>query len=86
MEPREADIIRLRFGLNKSTAMTLEEVGEHFKVTRERVRQIQNLALQKMRRILTDKERQRSREEIQEERLAAGRLDVFREFFEAHGS
>lgn len=86
LEPREADIIRLRFGLNKSTAMTLEEVGAHFKVTRERVRQIQNLALQKMRRILTDKERQRSREEIQEERLAAGRLDVFREFLEAHGS
>jgi RNA polymerase primary sigma factor len=86
LEPREAEIIRLRFGLNKTTAMTLEEVGEHFKVTRERVRQIQNLALQKMRRVLTDKERQRSREEIQEERLAAGRVDVFREFLEAQSA
>ena len=83
LEPREAEIIRLRFGLNQGAAMTLEEVGEHFKVTRERVRQIQNLALQKMRRILTDKERQRSRREIQEERIAAGRVDVFREFLEA---
>lgn len=86
LEPREAEIIRLRFGLNKTTAMTLEEVGEHFKVTRERVRQIQNLALQKMRRVLTDKERQRSREEILEERLAAGRVDVFREFLEAQSA
>lgn len=83
LEPREAEIIRLRFGLNQGAAMTLEEVGEHFKVTRERVRQIQNLALQKMRRILTDKERQRTRREIQEERIAAGRVDVFREFLEA---
>ena len=86
LEPREAEIIRLRFGLNKATPMTLEEVGEHFKVTRERVRQIQNLALQKMRRVLTDKERQRSQEEIQEERLAAGRVDVFREFIEAQSA
>ena len=84
LEPREADIIRLRFGLNGASSMTLEEVGEHFKVTRERVRQIQNMAIHKMRRIMLDNERQRSREEIQEERIAAGRSDVFREFFAAH--
>jgi RNA polymerase primary sigma factor len=84
LEPREADIIRLRFGLNGASSMTLEEVGEHFKVTRERVRQIQNIAIHKMRRIMLDNERQRSREEIQEERIAAGRSDVFREFFAAH--
>ena len=83
LEPREAEIIRLRFGLNRANSMTLEEVGEHFQVTRERVRQIQNLALQKMRRILVDKERQRSQKEIREEQIAAGRLDVFREFLEA---
>ncbi|CAI8288998.1 MAG: RNA polymerase sigma factor SigA [Opitutia bacterium UBA7350] len=86
LEPREAEIIRLRFGLNKTAAMTLEEVGEHFNVTRERVRQIQNLALQKMRRVLVDKERQRSRKEIHEEQIAAGRLDVFREFLETQTS
>ena len=36
-----------------------------------------------MRRILVDKERQRSQKEIREEQIAAGRLDVFREFLEA---
>jgi RNA polymerase primary sigma factor len=84
LEPREAHNNRLRFGLNGASSMTLEEVGEHFKVTRERVRQIQNMAIHKMRRIMLDNERQRSREEIQEERIAAGRSDVFREFFAAH--
>jgi hypothetical protein len=42
------------------------------------------MAIHKMRRIMLDNERQRSREEIQEERIAAGRSDVFREFFAAH--
>jgi RNA polymerase primary sigma factor len=84
LEPREAEIVSLRFGLNGESPLTLEEVGEHFQVTRERVRQIQNMALHKMRRLMTDKERQRSSDEVQEEKLAAGRRDVFREFFEAH--
>ena len=42
---REATILRYRFGLDGGTEKTLEEVGEKFGVTRERVRQIQNLAL-----------------------------------------
>jgi RNA polymerase primary sigma factor len=84
LDQREEEIIRLRFGLNGEAPLTLEEVGEHFDVTRERVRQIQNTALQKMRRLMTDNERQRSRAEILEEQIEKGRRDVFREFFALH--
>ena len=50
LDPREATILRYRFGLDGSTERTLEEVGEKFGVTRERVRQIQNIALNKLRK------------------------------------
>jgi RNA polymerase primary sigma factor len=49
---REAAILRFRFGLDDGPERTLEEVGEEFGVTRERVRQLQNLALRKMRRMI----------------------------------
>ena len=57
IEPREAEILILRFGLDGSKPQTLEEVGKKFKVTRERVRQIQNIALSKLRRIMEKQER-----------------------------
>ena len=50
---REAAILRFRFGLDDERERTLEEVGEEFGVTRERVRQLQNLALKKMRRMIS---------------------------------
>ncbi len=46
---RESSILSLRFGLNGDAAMTLEDIGERFGVTRERIRQIQELALKKLR-------------------------------------
>jgi RNA polymerase primary sigma factor len=52
LDPREATILRYRFGLDGGTEKTLEEVGEKFGVTRERVRQIQNIALNKLRRMI----------------------------------
>lgn len=53
---REAEILKKRFGLDGSNGMTLEEVGELFGVTRERIRQLQNIALKKLRkRIEEDK-------------------------------
>jgi RNA polymerase primary sigma factor len=52
LDPREAEILTARFGLDGNKERTLEEVGKKFKVTRERVRQIQNIALQKMRRLM----------------------------------
>lgn len=86
LEDREADIIRLRFGLDGSRPLTLEEVGEQFDITRERVRQIQNIAIYKMRRIMTDNERQRTREEVQEERIEQGKMEVLQEFFQKNAS
>ena len=52
LEPREATILSARFGLDGGSERTLEEVGEKFGVTRERVRQIQNIALRKLRRMI----------------------------------
>lgn len=49
LDERENKILAMRFGLDDGKAKTLEEVGEHFGVTRERIRQIQEEALKKMR-------------------------------------
>ena len=49
LTPREAKVIRLRFGLDDGRPRTLEEVGDVFKVTRERIRQIEAKALRKLR-------------------------------------
>jgi RNA polymerase primary sigma factor len=52
LDEREATILQYRFGLDGGTEKTLEEVGKKFGVTRERVRQIQNLALRKLRKMI----------------------------------
>ena len=52
LDHREATILRSRFGLDGGTQKTLEEVGAKFGVTRERVRQIQNIALKKLRKMI----------------------------------
>ena len=52
LDDREATILRYRFGLDGGNERTLEEVGVKFNVTRERVRQIQNIALRKMRKMI----------------------------------
>lgn len=83
LESREAEIIRLRFGLNGDTPLTLEEVGQLFEITRERVRQLQNIALSKMRKIMAGKERQHTAEEIEMENRERKRMEVFKEFYEA---
>ena len=46
---READVLRMRFGMYDGRTHTLEEVGQNFKVTRERIRQIENKAIRKLR-------------------------------------
>jgi len=52
LDPREMTILRYRFGLDGGNEKTLEEVGEKFGVTRERIRQIQNVALKKLRKTI----------------------------------
>jgi RNA polymerase primary sigma factor len=61
LNEREATILRYRFGLDGGSERTLEEVGEKFNVTRERVRQIQNLALRKLRKMIEKLEKDKSR-------------------------
>jgi RNA polymerase primary sigma factor len=57
LDERERRIINARFGLDGSEPVTLEEVGDKFGVTRERIRQLQNVALGKMRRALNKREK-----------------------------
>ncbi len=49
LTPREARILRLRFGFANGRSYTLEEVGEQFGLTRERIRQIEGKALRRLR-------------------------------------
>ena len=56
LDDRERKIIDARFGLNGQKSHTLEEVGQDFGVTRERIRQLQNIALKKLARALQKKD------------------------------
>ncbi len=56
LDDREREIIFQRFGLDGGKSKTLEEVGKEFGVTRERIRQLQNIALAKLRQALNKKE------------------------------
>jgi RNA polymerase primary sigma factor len=49
LKPREAEIIRLSFGLVGERPLTLEEIGDYLKLSRERIRQIKNIALRRLR-------------------------------------
>jgi RNA polymerase primary sigma factor len=60
LDEREATILRYRFGLDGGAEKTLEEVGVKFDVTRERVRQIQNLALRKLRKMIEKLEKNKN--------------------------
>ena len=82
LEPREADIIRLRFGLEGLDPLTLEEVGEKIGVTRERVRQLQEQALRQLRKNMASMERQRSADEIKEEARIAERSKILKGILE----
>ncbi len=80
LDPREASIIKLRFGLEGQKELTLEEVGKKFKVTRERIRQLEYLALGKIRRQMQSHNRIRTADEVEEERHAEQRAMGIRDF------
>ncbi len=52
LDERERKILNLRFGLDGKKELTLEEIGKKFKVTRERIRQLQNIGLRKIKKAL----------------------------------
>jgi RNA polymerase primary sigma factor len=83
LDKREAEIIRLRFGLGGEEQLTLEQVGKRFHVTRERIRQLEYLALNKMRKAMTRHESIRTSDEVETERRTVERMRVIREFIEA---
>ena len=56
LKPMEADILRQRFGLDTDKELTLKEIGEKYNLSRERIRQLQEQALTKMRRALQRKD------------------------------
>jgi RNA polymerase primary sigma factor len=56
LAPREEKILRMRFGIGEKTDYTLEEVGKRFGISRERVRQIEERALRKLRHPLRNRE------------------------------
>lgn len=78
LESREADIIRLRFGLEGLDPMTLEEVGEKIGVTRERVRQLQEQALRELRKSMAKLEKQRTAEEVKHEKMIQERAKILK--------
>ncbi len=83
LDAREAEIIKLRFGLEGREELTLEEVGKKFQVTRERIRQLEYLALNKMRRAMAKRESIRTSDEIEQENRQRERMAVIREFVES---
>ncbi len=56
LDKREREILTYRFGLHGKPVETLETVGERFKITRERVRQIQNAAVTKIREMIKEED------------------------------
>ena len=56
IEPRDAEVLRLRYGIDCSKPHTLEDIAAKLQITRERVRQVENEALEKMHAILQDEE------------------------------
>jgi RNA polymerase primary sigma factor len=59
LEERERKILTMRFGLDGQKEMTLEEIGQKFKVTRERIRQLQNIGLLKIRKAIEKRDKGR---------------------------
>ena len=85
LDPREAEVLTLRFGLNGESPLTLEEVGEMFKLTRERVRQLQQSALMQLRRIMTERQKLLTPEDVRKNKMAEARTEVLSEFFRSKG-
>ena len=56
LTPKEREVLKLRYGLNGEEPLTLEAIGNKYNLTRERIRQIENKALNKIRKLNSNKE------------------------------
>jgi RNA polymerase primary sigma factor len=86
LEPREALILALRFGLNGEPPMPLRELGRRFGVTRERIRQLERIALRKIRHRLRDGDRERTWGEFTETQDTVKRAKAVRELIARHSA
>ena len=86
MDKREATVLRLRFGVDGDQPRTLKEIGEQLGLTRERVRQLQQSALMKLRRMMTERQKLLTPEDVRKNRMADARAEVLREFFRSKGA
>lgn len=57
LSPMEADVLMKRFGLGQEDELTFREIGEKYNLSRERIRQIQKVALEKLRRAFAQEHR-----------------------------
>ena len=83
LDPREAEIVRLRFGLEDRPELTLMEAGAIFRITRERIRQLEREALIKLRKAMAKHEAILTRGEIGRDERQRRRMAVIREFIES---
>ena len=73
MDPRYAMVLKRRFGLYGHIEATLEDLGQEYQITRERIRQIEGMGLRELRQKFKAKLRQRTRGDIELERGIANR-------------
>jgi len=69
----------MRFGLGGEDPKTLEEVGDFFGITRERVRQLQNAILKEIRDVVKEEDRQRTSDEVDEENLEREKMKILKD-------
>jgi RNA polymerase primary sigma factor len=86
LDPREARILTLRFGLNGEEPSTLEELGRKFDVTRERIRQLECMSLRKVRRRMKEQNREPSWGEFKEAQDVTKRAKAVRALIARHSA
>jgi RNA polymerase primary sigma factor len=86
LDPRAALILTLRFGLNGEDPLTLEDLGRRFRVTRERIRQLESMSLRKIRRRMKEQNREPSWGEFKEAQDVAKRARAVRALIARHSA
>ena len=80
LDPRQSDILRLRYGISGGSSKTLDEIGHILGLTRERVRQIEIEGQTQLKRFLTSDDKPLSRKEIEKQSRERNRVEVLRQF------